>query len=241
MNRCTVYIALIGWLAILGLANGPAHAMAGTAELDHRQMPKSSEEYTELFGLDLYRRGLYPEAMAVWSRAFEDSQHAGAAYNLGITYLDALVTEKNPDHTALAIRYLRSSALRGDARAQFELGAIYDQGEATPRDITQALLWYFLASVSNDPGAEFNLASLFESGEGVEADPVMAYAYYSLAISHDYKEFGEPALQKLSSKMTERQKERGKLMAKQIQASRAILLEPNEQKTQQSPIVGSNR
>lgn len=238
MNRCTVYIALIGWLAILGLANGPANAMAGTAELDHRQMPKSSEEYTEQFGIDLYRRGLYPEAMAVWSRAFEDSQHAGAAYNLGITYLDALVTEKNPE---LAIRYLRSSALRADARAQFELGAIYDNGELAPRDLTQALLWYYMASMSNKPDAEFNLASLFESGEGVEADPVMAYAYYSLAISHDYKEFGEPALQKLSSKMTERQKERGKLLAKQIQASRAILLEPNEQKKQQSPIVGSNR
>lgn len=237
MNRRTVYTALIGWLAILGLAAAPANAMPENKALDHRHMPKSSEEYTDHFGIDLYKRGLYPEAMAVWSHAFENSQHAGAAYNLGITYLDALVTKKNP---VLGIRYLRSSALRGDARAQFELGAIYDQGELAPRDLTQALLWYYMASMSNDPGAEFNLASLFESGEGVEADPVMAYAYYSLAISHDYKEFGEPALQKLSSKMTERQKEQGKLMAKQIQASRAIVLELNGQKAQQSPVIGSN-
>ncbi len=237
MNRHTVYIALIGWLAILGLASAPANAMAEGKELDHSRMPKSSEKYTEHFGLDLYKRGIYPEAMAVLSHAFENAQHTGAAYNLGITYLDALVTEKNP---ALAIRYLRSSALRGDARAQFELGTIYDNGEVAPRDLTQALLWYYLASMNHDPGAEFNLASLFESDEGVEADPVMAYAYYSLAISQDYKEFGEPALQKLSSKMTERQKEQGKLMAKQIQASRAIVLELNGQKAQQSPVVGSN-
>ncbi len=223
MNRPTVYIALVGSLAILGLAATPANAMAGGTELDHSQMPKSSEEYTEHFGLDLYKRGLYPEAMAVWSHAFENAQHAGAPYNLGITYVDALVTKKNP---ALALRYLRSSALRGDARAQFELGTIYDNGELAPRDLTQALLWYYMASMSNKPDAEFNLASLFESGEGVEADLVMAYAYYSLAISHDYKEFGEPTLQKLSTKMTERQKEQGKLMAKQIQSSRAILLEP---------------
>ena len=191
----------------------------GAAEpLDDRQMPKAEEQYTELFGSDLYKRGLYPEALAVWSHAFKAKQDAGAAYELGISYLDANVVKQD---VGKALGYLRASAFRGDMRAQFELGSIYDNGEVVPADRSLAAIWYFAASMHDDPGAEFNLASLYETGEGVEADPTMAYAYYSLAIAHGFPDNAVGALQRISARMTEAERREAITMTTRIQASRS--------------------
>lgn len=208
------------FLAVVLAAASPDMARAAD-ELDRSQMPKTESEYTEEFGADLYHRGLYPEAIAVWLHAYETQQNAGAAYELGTVHLDANVVEKN---VPLALEYLRASALRGDVRAQFELGSIYDNGEVVPRDPTLASIWYFMASMRDDPGAEFNLASLYESGLGVEANPVMAHAYYTLAISHGFPDRAETARRALSSKMTLAQRNHAARVAKYIQASRATSL-----------------
>lgn len=193
-------------------------AARADVELDRSQMPATESDYTEEFGADLYHRGLYPEAIAVWQHAFEAQQNAGAAYELGTLYLDANVVEKN---VPLALDYLRASALRGDVRAMFELGSVYDNGEHISRDLTQASVWYYMAAMRDDPGAEFNLANLYESGVGVEADTVMAHAYYTLAISHGFPDPADAALRALSAKMTLEERNQATRLAKHIQASRA--------------------
>lgn len=208
--------AALLFAVVIGLA-WPSTARA-EAELDRSQMPKTEGEYTEAFGVDLYHRGLYPEAIAVWQHAFETQQNAGAAYELGTVYLDANVVEKD---VPLALDYLRASALRGDVRAMFELGSVYDNGEHTARDLTQASIWYYMGAMRDDPGAEFNLANLYEAGVGVEANPVMAHAYYTLAISHGFPDPADVALRALSAKMTLAQRNQATRLAKHIQASRA--------------------
>lgn len=217
-----VMTAMVGFAVIIL----PVNAARAAAELDCSQMPKSDEGYTEKFGLDLHKRGLYPEALFVWKRAFETHQDAGAAYELGIAYLDAnIVAQDIPK----ALKYLRASALRGDMRAQFELGTVYDNEETIQMDRELAAVWYFLVSMRDDPGAEFNLGSLYETGEGGETDPVLAYAYYSLAASHGLEEPGQLALARVGAKMTAAEREQAIAVAEKIQASRSMSFAQDKQ------------
>mgnify|MGYP003638886845 CR=1 FL=1 len=185
--------------------------------LDYAQMPKSVEKYSEFSGQDLYHRGLYPEAMEVWRRAYEENNDTGALYTLATIYLDGNVVEKDIPE---GLRLLKKSALHGEARAQFELGTIYDDCECVKRNAELAVLWYALASTQNDPGAEFSLAIHYEEGDGVEADEVLAFAYYHLAVSHGLPDNLLPVVEEFKIGLTESQKDAGRRKAEGIQATR---------------------
>lgn len=151
--------------------------------------------FSEALGERLYQRGFYPEAMTAWQCAILEEGDAGAAFRLGIEYLDAKVVERDPER---AIGYLYTSAFRGDGRAQFELGTAHDDGEFAELDPEKAMLWYFSASHQDDPGAEFNLAVIYESGVVVSADIVLAYAYYYLADMHGFPVLARESMERLA-------------------------------------------
>jgi localization factor PodJL len=73
---------------------------------------------------------------------------------------------------------LRQAAADGDARAQFEVGAIYTEGRAVPQDYAEAAKWYERAAAQGFVPAQYRLGNLYEAGQGVEKDVQQAKLWY---------------------------------------------------------------
>ncbi|HEY8595063.1 MAG TPA: SEL1-like repeat protein, partial [Devosiaceae bacterium] len=76
---------------------------------------------------------------------------------------------------------LRQAAASGDARAQFEIGAIYTEGQVVARDYVLASQWYERAAKQGFAPAQYRLGSLYEHGDGVDKDLAKASHWYELA------------------------------------------------------------
>jgi localization factor PodJL len=76
---------------------------------------------------------------------------------------------------------LRQAAADGDARAQFEIGAIYSEGKVVPQDFKQASVWYERAAEQGFAPAEYRLGNLYETGKGVAKDFEQAHLWYERA------------------------------------------------------------
>ena len=55
---------------------------------------------------------------------------------------------------ATALREWRALAKQGDAKAQYNLGLMYGNGEGVPQDYVQAHMWYNLAASIFPPGED---------------------------------------------------------------------------------------
>lgn len=86
------------------------------------------------------------------------------------------------DYTA-AMAELKPLAEAGDALAQFDVGAMYDNGLGVAADQVEAARWFKRAALQGDQSAMFNLGVMYEDGVGVGRDPVLAYVYFSLSVS----------------------------------------------------------
>jgi localization factor PodJL len=73
---------------------------------------------------------------------------------------------------------LRQAAANGDARAQFEVAAIYTEGQAIPQDFAEAAIWYERAAAQGFGPAQYRLGNLYEAGNGVEKDLEVAKLWY---------------------------------------------------------------
>lgn len=78
---------------------------------------------------------------------------------------------------------LESLANLGDARAQYNLGLLYDQGLGVPQSDALALRWYTQAAERGEPRAQYNLGIMYMNGQGTAPDPVLAYYWFSLAVA----------------------------------------------------------
>src|SRR5258708_38333395 len=116
---------------------------------------------------------------SVMAGSMEDGQ---AAYDRG-DYAEALLQ-------------WRPLAEQGIARAQNNLGVLYENGKGVPQDISEALKWYRLAAEQNYGGAENNLGLIYALGRGVPRDPVRSFMWFSLAASSLARELGKPALER---------------------------------------------
>jgi localization factor PodJL len=76
---------------------------------------------------------------------------------------------------------LREAAAGGDARAQFEVAAIYTEGRAVPQDFAAAAMWYERAAAQGFAPAQYRLGSLYENGDGVDKDLNAAKLWYERA------------------------------------------------------------
>lgn len=154
-------------------------------------------------GDDLYRRGLYEEAITWWEQAALDGS-ANAAYRLGVAHNDGVASDTQTVISrdfAEAAKWYMMAAERGDERAHFDLGALYDNGQGVPKSDELAAKWYLAGAERGQMACQYNVATMYESGEGVEKDLVAAYMWYYLAAQQDFIEFGGPALEKLAGQM----------------------------------------
>ncbi|KRA42158.1 SEL1-like repeat protein [Devosia sp. Root635] len=73
---------------------------------------------------------------------------------------------------------LRQAAADGDARAQFEIGAIYTEGRVVPQDQVEAAKWYERAAAQGFVPAQYRIGNLYEAGQGVDRDFEVAKLWY---------------------------------------------------------------
>ena len=64
--------------------------------------------------------------------------------------------------------------LKGDKRAQFLMGVMYEQGHGVPRDDKAASGWYRKAAEQGDAEAQYNLGRMYDLGQGVPQNDKLA-------------------------------------------------------------------
>lgn len=73
---------------------------------------------------------------------------------------------------------MRQAAADGNARAQFEIAAIYSEGRAVTQDYAEAAKWYERAAAQGFVPAQYRLGNLYEVGTGVDKDLEVAKLWY---------------------------------------------------------------
>ena len=76
---------------------------------------------------------------------------------------------------------LQAMAARGNARAQTQLGYMYQHGLGVPQDHALAAVWYHRAAEQGEPRAQHLLGLLYDKGFGVPLDFIEAYRWLNLA------------------------------------------------------------
>jgi TonB family protein len=108
-------------------------------------------------------------AFAICGRAVADDMEDGQAAYLRGDYESAL-------------RLWRPLAEQGNARAQNNLGVMYENGKGIPEDVAEAIKWYSLAAEQGYAGAQNNLGLIYAIGRGgAPQDQLRAYMWFSLA------------------------------------------------------------
>jgi len=87
---------------------------------------------------------------------------------------------------ATALHEWRPLAEQGNADAQNNLGAMYDDGHGVPQDYGQARQWYEKAATQGYAIAQFNLSWLYDNGQGVPQDYGQARLWYEKAAAQGY-------------------------------------------------------
>jgi uncharacterized protein len=82
-----------------------------------------------------------------------------------------------------AMRLLRPLAAEGDARAQYNVGVMYEEGLGVPIDYTEAVGWLLQAAEQGNSEAKNHLGFLYLYGRGVSQDYVSAHMWFDLAAS----------------------------------------------------------
>jgi TPR repeat protein len=100
-------------------------------------------------------------------------------------YDDAVAASGQHDF-AKARELFAEAARAGDARAQFNLGRMYLDGEGGPRDYASALKWSEKAAAQGLPGAQYDLGRIYDGGLGVRRNPQRAAAWYQKAAARGF-------------------------------------------------------
>ncbi len=80
-----------------------------------------------------------------------------------------------------ALKVFKSLAEQNHAEAQFNLGAMYQNGFGIEQDIKNAIAWYKKSAGNNYVEAMFNLGSIYQNGIGVNKSPDKAIFWYEKA------------------------------------------------------------
>ncbi len=87
---------------------------------------------------------------------------------------------------AQALKDWLAEAEKGDARAQHNVGVIYDSGRGVTPDPVEGRKWYERAAAQGLPEAQNNLGMLYSNGRGVEPDQAHAIELWNTAARRGY-------------------------------------------------------
>jgi len=136
------------------------------------------EEGEEMDGNVRERKGTYRHpAFGLLTFLFSLSMAVSA---FGGQFEDATSAYERGDY-ATAFRLMKPLAEKGDAKAQHNLGVMYDYGRGISRDSTKALKWYRSAAEQGIPEAQHNLGLMYYQGQGVPQNYAEAAKWYRRA------------------------------------------------------------
>ena len=72
-------------------------------------------------------------------------------------------------------------AKQGNAKAQYNLGVMYENGRGVRQDYIQAVQWYRKAAEQGIAQAQYNLGLMYAKGEGVRRDHKIAKEWFGKA------------------------------------------------------------
>ena len=98
------------------------------------------------------------------------------------------MTAYEAGHYSQALRLLQPLAQQDDAKAQYNLGLLYENGWGVTQNYKKAVAWYQKAANQGIAEAQYNLGVMYEEGRGVQQDYQQAAAWYEKAAG-----FGETA------------------------------------------------
>ncbi|USA54693.1 sel1 repeat family protein [Acinetobacter sp. C32I] len=79
---------------------------------------------------------------------------------------------------AVGIKALTEAAEQGDVEAQYNLGAMYADGDGVEQNDAKAFEWFQKAANQGEASAQYNLAVMYDNGKGIEKDIKQAYYWY---------------------------------------------------------------
>lgn len=155
------------------------------------ETPAAQTQPARSVGEDLYRRGLYAEAIAWWTEQAAKGD-IEAARRLGIEYMDGKGGVVERDYEK-ARKYHLQAAMGGERRSMMDLGTIHEHGLGIEASLIDAARWYeWSAKYGYGPG-QYNFATMIETGDAGRKDEVEAYMYYLLAASQGVQGVGYDA------------------------------------------------
>ncbi len=87
---------------------------------------------------------------------------------------------------AAAVAQWRPLASKGHVEAQFNIGAVYEEGLGVPKDPSEAAGWYGLAAGQGHSQAQYNLGVLYANGRGVPRDDARAAVWWRKAADQNH-------------------------------------------------------
>jgi len=121
------------------------------------------------------------------------------------------------------MKALRKRAEAGDARAQFDIGSMYERGLGVRQDYGEAARWYRRAAEQGDVDAQRILGVAYYMWEHVPRDLVQSYFWFSLAASRlsggEYRQAAE-ARARIEKELTPEQLKRAQAMERDREKSR---------------------
>ncbi len=118
-----------------------------------------------------------------------------------------------------AYKELLYLAEAGDARAQYDLGVMYDTGRGVPQSNEEALKWYRMAAEQGEARALYNLGLMYANGQGVPQDYVQAYFWISLSAARGDQNAIE-ARDYFDEKMTVEERAKAKQLVRDFEQAR---------------------
>ena len=118
---------------------------------------------------------------------------------------------------ATALREFTPLAEQGDAKSQFNLALMYDNGEGVLQDYKTAVKWYTLAAEQGNASAQTNLGLMYGVGNGVLLDNVYAHMWGNIASSNG-NENGGKLRDIVTKRMTPSQLEKAQDLARECVA-----------------------
>lgn len=108
-------------------------------------------------------------------KAIEYYQKAESAYNIDAAYELAEILlkdakDKDDPKFEMGVRYLKRAAYAGQPNALYQLGELYEKGEAVNQDYKNAFGFYLMGALKGDAQSQYKLSTLYLSGLGTPQD-----------------------------------------------------------------------
>ncbi len=142
-----------------------------------------THEINYLRGTKEYAKGNYSSAFKLFSKAVNNSEHAGAQFSLGKMHANGEGVRQDYDEAA---NWYRKAAEQGYAAAQNSLGSMYEEGKGVQQSYAKGLSWYRKAAEVGNVDAQHNLGLAYYKGKGVQRNYGEAAGWYRKAAEQGY-------------------------------------------------------